>query len=633
MLNKLFRNNGWVVSVGKGLGSVLFPCPVAGQFLRTDTLENGISWWGCGNYGWNVYQSATYDIFTDGNCGEIAQMTGSYHAPSGHVFYDTGCCQVHYDGGTSYYIVDNCNPCAPSGTPTGNTAQGNIESVFWIGCNQSGLFNYAYDNQVEYHDGNCTTYWVNESHVEATQGELLYENSCCYVEYTYRGSYTVYDSCGDPPPPPPCEPAGSYVDSSSGNLTLDWEGCGTSGTFTYGNWTSITYTDGSCGTYVDYNEEKVQAGTIIYDGCCQVIFDGVNSYNVYDNCGDPPPCESAGTATGGTQATNGSNFNWFECGNSGTFYYDGNYEEEYHDGNCGTYWMVVNFWQATAGDVIYDNGCCSVIYNGSGGHTVNDTCEPPPPCDGSGNLISSDSGQNTWDWSGCESGGTFAYETWTSQTYTDGNCGTYTDVQTFPANNGDVIYDNGCCQVVFDSSTGWYTVNDNCGDPEPPPPDPDPEEGTVLSSSSEPIEFTVEHSGLDFDTEMVNSGSEIVQIGSNYSIEYADGQGGSYFDTGSTYQPDGSLVYQSIYGQIFYIPWAVTDDGGTYSGIQKVGLDVPSWVMQGESVVSGDTSFIDKLASGYTIFETNSWFNGDANVKTRVEYTGGKAWITTTITF
>ena len=151
MLNKAFRNNGFVVSVGNGLGSVLFPCPPADLFLRPQVNEQGVAWSGCGNYGWNVYDSVSYNIFTDGNCGEYSVMTASYHAPTGHVFYDTGCCQVHYDGGTSYYIVDNCNPpCPPAGTPTGVTQQINPQYLPWTGCDSSGSFLYRADIETEY---------------------------------------------------------------------------------------------------------------------------------------------------------------------------------------------------------------------------------------------------------------------------------------------------------------------------------------------------------------------------------------------------------------------------------------------------------------------------------------------------
>jgi hypothetical protein len=82
------------------------------------------------------------------------------------------------------------------------------------------------------------------------------------------------------------------------------------------------------------------------------------------------------------------------------------------------------------------------------------------------------------------------------------------------------------------------------------------------------------------------------------------------------------------------LDWTVTDGGGSYSGSVQVGLDVPLWIMSGSAATqNGTTSFLDKFNDGYLLFETNEWFNGDANVKTRVEYQNGGGYITTTITF
>jgi hypothetical protein len=55
--------------------------------------------------------------------------------------------------------------------------------------------------------------------------------------------------------------------------------------------------------------------------------------------------------------------------------------------------------------------------------------------------------------------------------------------------------------------------------------------------------------------------------------------------------------------------------------------------MSGQGAIPSGTSFLDKFQSGYIIFESNEFWNGDANVKTRVEYQSGGGYITTTITF
>ena len=450
MLNKAFRNNGFVVSVGNGLGSVLFPCPPAGLFLRPQVNENGVSWWGCGNYGWNVYDSVSYNIFTDGNCGEYSVMTASYHAPTGHVFYDTGCCQVHYDGGTSYYIVDNCNPpCPPAGTPTGVTQQINPQYLSWTGCDSNGSFLYRADIETQYHDGSCSYYWMTTGFWNADDmAEIYNKMNCCYVRYrSANNSYEVADNCG-------CPESGTLIRSESSNNDLNWSGCGNSGTWTYSTNTTNYYADGFCGEY------------------------------------------SAG----------------------GVF-------------------------EQPSGTVILDTGCCQVYYTGSGNYSVTDNCNPPPP----------------------------------------------------------------------------------------PPPEY-PSAGTILSSSSSDITTNIMASGNDI-AGGYHETFHTVSLGTAYSTEYADGNGGSYWSGGNNYLSDGTTLLTGEYGLVVDLSWAVTDGGGSYSGSLPVALNVPTWVMSGGSATTGPTSFIDKLSEGYIIFETNEWWNGDANVKTRVEYQNGGGYITTTITF
>jgi|688.fasta_scaffold82034_5 hypothetical protein len=451
MLNKAFRNNGFVISVGNGLGSVLFPCPIAGQFLRNEQSGNGINWSGCGNYGYNDTSLAYYDVYTDGNCGEYLSLTGSWNRPAGDVLYDTGCCQVIWDG-SYYYVDDNCNPCGDADTLTGSTRNINVSSIYWDGCSTSGYFDYAYDIETEYHDGYCGTYWLPSGSYSAENGTTIYSyNDCCYV---------YYDSYNYP------------------------------------------------------------------------------YYTVSDNCN--PPCPDAG-ATGNTRNVDEQYIYWDGCGTSGQFTYNYNIEDEYADGMCGTYWMWSNSWSAM---------------------------------------------------------------------------------------NGDIIYDNGCCQVIY--SDGSYYVNDNCN--EPPPPDYPPA-GTVLNYSESPINQSINYSGNDMDGYYLDNQYADVNIGTSWGSEIADGMGGSTFEWGSNYLSDGAIVFTPSIGSIRLLDWYVSDGGGSYSGQLQVGLDVTPWVMSGQGAIPSGTSFLDKFQSGYIIFESNEFWNGDANVKTRVEYQSGGGYITTTITF
>lgn len=532
MLNKAFRNNGFVVSVGNGMGSVLFPCPPANVWLRDYTSQGGISWWGCGNYGWNQTSSATYGYYTDGNCGEYSQLNGTWSLPSGSVLYSTDCCQVVWDG-SSYYVNDNCNPCSPSGSSTGNTRNVNEQSIYWAGCNSSGSFVYQHDIESEYNDGNCSTYWMWTGTWHAEDNAEIYNyNNCCYVRYRLSGNtYDVSDNCN------PCPESGTLLRSDSSPNMLYWSGCGNSGSWAYSTNVTNYYADGNCGEYSAGGVYEQSVGTMIYDnGCCTVTYSGSGNYSVNDNCGNGCPTGP----TGNTGSQNGQWFNWYGCGNSGYFTYSYQSGTEYHDGMCGTYWSW-GTWSANNGDMIYDNGCCTVTYNGNGGFNVNDNCNPPPP-----------------DY---------------------------------------------------------------------------PSAGTILNSGSSDITQDINYSGYTMDG-YENSQSTNLLIGSSWYNEIADGMGGSTYESGSNYLNEGLIVFTPNLGVQRILDWYVSDGGGSYNGSLQVGLDVTPWVMSGMGAIpSSSTTFVDKFSSGFIIFESNEFWNGDANVKTRVEYQSGAGYITTTITF
>jgi hypothetical protein len=657
MLNALFRNNGWVISVGKGLGSVLFPCPIAGQFLRNAQSGNGINWSGCGNYGYNDTSLAYYDVYTDGNCGEYSTLTGSWHRPAGDVLYNTGCCQVIWDG-SYYYVNDNCNPCGQANTETGNTRVVNVSEIYWEGCNSSGYFSTSYDTEIEYHDGYCGTFWEYFNTVWAEDGATIYNyNNCCYVYYDISDYpyYYVQDNCsGNCEDPylhdgedhwwydgcnwwytPPCTDAGP-----TGNVRdvdhqyVYWSGCGNDGQFLITYNTEEEYHDGACGYYWSWvSTWNAMNGDVIYDsGCCQVVYDSVMGYNVNDNCGNP--CTSSGTPTGASNLIYEYTMLWYGCGTSGNFVYENEISYEYHDGACGFYWDTVRWWAQDGGvTVIYDNGCCQVIYNSPDNYSVFDNCtEPPPPCPEASTPTGNTStgSYSNLNWDGCGTSGEFAYSySGNSTEYHDGNCSTYwvTD-SSWEANSGEMIYDGGCCTVTY-SQYGSYSVNDNCG--EPPPPDY-PSAGTVLFSSSSPVTQDITVDGYDMEGSF-QSVFASVNIANTWSNEIADGFGGSTFESGTDYVLDGSTVYDPSIGAIRLLDWYLTDGGGSYSGQLQVGLDVTPWVMSGQGAIPSGTSFLDKFSEGYIIFESNEFWNGDANVKTRVEYQNGGGYITTTITF
>ena len=532
MLNKAFRNNGFVVSVGNGLGSVLFPCPPAGLFLRQQTNASGVNWSGCGNYGYNDTSSASYAYYTDGNCGEYWTLNGTWSLPSGSVLYDTGCCQVIWDG-SSYYVDDNCNPCGDADTLTGNTRSVNISEIYWEGCNSSGYFSVSYDIEEEYHDGNCGTYWLPNGSYQATDGDTIYSyNGCCYVYYDGSNYpyYWVDDDCSACPDSGPTSST-RIVDEQ----TLSWSGCSNSGNYTYAYTVEREYADGMCNTYWSFESSwTAMNGDIIFDnGCCTVTYVDFGQYNVNDNCGNG--CTSSGTPTGNTNTSNGQWFNWYGCGSSGSFTYSYETATEYHDGNCSTYW-VNGTWNAESGDMIYDNGCCTVTYNGSGGYNENDNCNPPPPdYPPAGTILDSGSGDQT-------------------------------------------------AQIVWGSAIMQTNYQD-------------------------------------------------VIVGSYSFQTVADGMGGSTYESWSSYLPDGTNLFQEPIGLELNLNWAVDVNGSPASGTIAWGQELGNWTLESGNPSRTSTSLVDIITNGYMIYESDSWWNGDANVKVQVIFQSGGGYITNTITF
>lgn len=127
-----------------------------------------------------------------------------------------------------------------------------------------------------------------------------------------------------------------YQSNDSGEMSLNWEACGSSGLFVYGSYFSYVYSNGD-GTYTSDSGSGVwyPSGYTIYDsGCCQVYFDGANGYYYSDNCGGGGGgCDSAGTPLGST-CLNSSGYDASGQYWTGTW----TYAEIFADGNCGTYY-------------------------------------------------------------------------------------------------------------------------------------------------------------------------------------------------------------------------------------------------------------------------------------------------------
>jgi hypothetical protein len=137
-------------------------------------------------------------------------------------------------------------------------------------------------------------------------------------------------------------PFGFYLQYDNGQNFVDWNGCGSNGSFgPTGSYYNYLQADGNGGTYSTSGGNTYSppnAGDVIYqsgvEGCCTVYYDGNNGYYINDTCVVCPP---AGTyLSSGCNATTGTDA-------SGS-YYEGawNYGEFYADGSCGSYFNFMS---------------------------------------------------------------------------------------------------------------------------------------------------------------------------------------------------------------------------------------------------------------------------------------------------
>lgn len=233
----------------------------------------------------------------------------------------------------------------------------------------------------------------------------------------------------------PCwYPQGFVLESSSGENTFDWSGCGSTGTFAYGAYwySSISNGDGTTNGNSGGSSYGYSYGHLISDyGCCYIYYDGSGGYYVSDSCGGG--CDNAGNYLySGCISTNGVDA-------SGT-YFEGawQYGDYYTDGNCGTY------ASPTGGNT---NGC----YYPNGW------------------KFDYSSGSNNFDWYVQDSqqnnvaSGNFTYYTWwASADVADGNGGTGGASGSWNAYSGQQI-DFGFYTEPSDGNLWWYQVASDGG--------------------------------------------------------------------------------------------------------------------------------------------------------------------------
>lgn len=166
-------------------------------YTASESGTMNFNWFACGNSGNFEYGTFSNQTYANGDGTFTTNNSTNYWYSSGYAIYDSGCCQVFYDGGSGYYYSDNCGggggggDCQSYGTSLGTTCLSttgyDASGQYW-----SGVWTYA----EIFADGNCGTYYSNQA--DNTNG--------CYYPagywITYEAvptslTYYVVDSCGN----------------------------------------------------------------------------------------------------------------------------------------------------------------------------------------------------------------------------------------------------------------------------------------------------------------------------------------------------------------------------------------------------------------------------------------------------
>lgn len=275
-----------------------------------------------------------------------------------------------------------------------------------------------------------------------------------------------------------------------------------------------SFTDGFGGSYDAFGETTYYPyGTDIYDtgaGGTRYFSDGLGGY-----LSESIPCDDAGTVI---QTLPTGTESIFITEVSETVNIGDNFAKTYADGFCGTYTENITEFYAYGFPLTVGNGL-SFFADGAGGYYYESV-----GCDPMGYLVSSSNiGQQeiyiNEIYSNVSAGDIY------ENIYADGFCGTYTENPTEWYVYGTLLTSDSSNNYYSSGDGGYYYEPiDNGGGGGDGGCDPS---GTYIDGTSEP--------NYIFISELSNS----YENGSNYSNTYADGNCGSYTESGTSYQEDG----------------------------------------------------------------------------------------------
>ena len=278
------------------------PCTPSGTVLSEDRTDITVEI----NAGTYTVGYSYERTVADGNCGSGLEV-GSEYTPNGTLITEDSSNKYYSNGIGGYYS----EPITPEITGY----EGEEDRITIAGS--SVVIRTRTRPQ---YSNNTVGEWSEWNY---TPNGTFYVSDESYNYYA-NGSGGYYSE----PKQQQCDSAGTQIGSDSGNYIVN-AGCGD---WVVGTWSSATYADGNCGTYVNGGANYVSSGQ--YLGNC-------NDYNYYSNGSGgsyqgeytgTPSCDSYGTWI------EGSNYDiTVNNPSGGTWTVGYSYYAVYADGNCGTY--------------------------------------------------------------------------------------------------------------------------------------------------------------------------------------------------------------------------------------------------------------------------------------------------------
>lgn len=383
----------------------------------------------------NIAQIGTYSssTYANGECGTYT-TDGDITYYSFGTNIGSGNGYNFFSNGVGGYYSEPIVICDDYGTLLSSQQQG--YSNIYISEIENSYDAGSYYEET-YADGNCGTYTSYVTYWFPSGTILAFDSSNNYLS-DGSGGYTVQ-------PITVCDEYGYYYGTTTEPSTVLITEL--NGYYTMGTYDISSYADGSCGTYSESGSTSWYAnGTFITSDSSNNYFsNGEGGYYSEPIQG----CESFGVLI---ETSSGTHTVDVGCGNwqVGTWQ-----SSTYADGACGTYTNNESSYEPYG---LFIGNCSDYNYYSDGNGNVYQGEYTGTPCSESGTFISEDSGINYIYISELES--SYANGTWTTSTYADGTCGTYTNNSTTYLPYGEVFANSGDGMYSYNSDgNGGYYIN------------------------------------------------------------------------------------------------------------------------------------------------------------------------------